>query len=84
MGRWGSTVLNFSVKTNIQIFVLQTSINVLKKIIHKGGSHIWPFHDALRPQRFSPVRERQKKNGFIEDFVLKGGGGGWLEVQSPK
>ena len=25
---------------------------VLKHVIHKWGGHIWPFHDALRPQRF--------------------------------
>ena len=25
--------------------------NALKHVIHKWGGHIWPFHDALRPQR---------------------------------
>ena len=39
------------VKITIQLFLLQTSRNVLKHVIHKWGGHIWPFHDALRPQR---------------------------------
>ena len=52
MGRWGSKVPNFLVKITIQLFLLQTSRNVLKHVIHKWGGHIWPFHDALRPQRF--------------------------------
>ena len=50
MGRWGSKVLNFLVKIHIQLFLLQTSRNVLKHIIHKWGGHIWPFYDDLRPQ----------------------------------
>ena len=48
----GSKVPNFLVKITIQLFLLQTSRNVLKHVIHKWGGHIWPFHDALRPQRF--------------------------------
>ena len=48
----GSKVQNFLVKITIQIFLLQTSRNVLKHVIHKWGGHIWPFQDALRPQRF--------------------------------
>ena len=51
MGRWGSKVLNFLVKITIQLFLLQTSRNVLKHILHKWGGHIWPFHDDLRPQK---------------------------------
>ena len=47
-----SKVPNFLVKISIQLFLLQTSRNVLKHVIHKWGGHIWPFHDALRPQRF--------------------------------
>ena len=47
----GSKVPNFLVKITIQLFLLQTSRNVLKHVIHKWGGHIWPFHDALRPQR---------------------------------
>ena len=47
----GSKVPNFFVKITIQLFLLQTSRNVLKHVIHKWGGHIWPFHDALRPQR---------------------------------
>ena len=39
-------------KTHIQLFVLQTSRNLLKHIIHKWGGHIWPFHDDLRAQFF--------------------------------
>ena len=35
MGGWGSRVLNFLVKIHIQLFVLQTSSNVLKHISHK-------------------------------------------------
>ena len=48
----GSKVPNFLVKITIQLFLLQTSRNVLKHVIHKWGGHIWPFHNALRPQRF--------------------------------
>ena len=44
-------VPNFLVKITIQLFLLQTSRNVLKHVIHKWEDHIWPFHDALRPQR---------------------------------
>merc|ERR1712208_97193 len=62
MGRWGSKVLNFLVKITIQLFLLQTSRNVLKHVIHKWGGHIWPFHDALRPQRFSTVKRLTKKS----------------------
>ena len=58
MGRWGSKVLNFWVKIHIKLIVLQTSRNVLKHVIQKWGGHIWSFHDALRPQRISPVRDR--------------------------
>ena len=47
----GSKVPNFLVKITIQLFFLQTSRNVLKHVIHKWGGHMWPFHDALRPQR---------------------------------
>ena len=47
-----SKVPNFLVKISIQLFLLQTSRNVLKHVIHKWGGHIWPLHDALRPQRF--------------------------------
>ena len=47
----GSKVPNFLVKITIQLCLLQTSRNVLKHVIHKWGGHIWPFHDALRPQR---------------------------------
>ena len=50
-------VLNFLVKITIQLFLLQTSRNVLKHVIHKWGGHIWPFHDALRPQRWNFVRK---------------------------
>ena len=57
MGRWGSKVPNFLVKITIQLFLLQTSRNVLKHVIHKWGGHIWPFHDALRPQRWNFVRK---------------------------
>ena len=35
VGGWGSRVLNFLVKIHIQLFVLQTSSNVLKHISHK-------------------------------------------------
>ena len=65
MGRWGSKVLNFLVKIHIQLFLLQTSRNVLKHVIHKWGGHIWPFHDALRPQRFSTVKRLTKKSFFL-------------------
>ena len=61
-------VLNFLVKTYIQLFLLHTSINVLKHTIHKWGGHIGPFPDELRPQKFVP----------------KVDGGGWVGVQSPK
>ena len=47
----GSKVPNFLVKITIQLFLLKTSRNVLEHVIHKWGGHIWPFHDALRPQR---------------------------------
>ena len=53
----GSKVPNFLVKITIQLFLLQTSRNVLKHVIHKWGGHIWPFHDALRPQRWNFVRK---------------------------
>ena len=36
MGRWGSKVLNFLVKIHIQLFLLQTSRNVVKHILRKG------------------------------------------------
>ena len=52
-----SKVPNFLVKISIQLFLLQTSRNVLKHVIHKWGGHIWPFHDALRPQRWNFVRK---------------------------
>ena len=52
-----SKVPNFLVKITIQLFLLQTSRNVLKHVIHKWGGHIWPFHDALRPQRWNFVRK---------------------------
>ena len=55
MGRWGSKVLNFLVKKAIQLFLLQTSRNVLKHILHKWGGHIWPFRDDLRPQKISTL-----------------------------
>ena len=58
----GSKVQNFLVKITIQLFLLQTSRNVLKHVIHKWGGHIWPFHDALRPQRFSTVKRLTKKS----------------------
>ena len=60
----GSKILNFLVKIHIQLFLMQTSRNVLKHIIQKWGGHTWPFHDALRPQRFSTVK-RLTKNSFI-------------------
>ena len=65
MGGCGSKVLNFLVKIHIKLFVLQTYRNVLKHMIQKWGGHIWPFHDALRPHRFSTVRDRQKKMRFL-------------------
>ena len=79
MGRWGSKVLNFLVKITIQLFLLQTSRNVLKHIIHiKWGGHIWPFHDALRPQRFSTVKRLTKKSVLFRTLSLKGVAvGGW-------
>ena len=48
MSRWGSKVPNSLVKTTIQSFLLQTSRNVLKHVIHKWGGHIWPC-DKVRP-----------------------------------
>ena len=51
----GSKVPNFLVKITIQLFLLQTSRNVLKHILHKWGGHIWPFHDDLRPQQISTL-----------------------------
>ena len=45
MGGWGSRVLNFLVKIHIQLFVLQTSSNVLKHISHKVRR---PFLDACK------------------------------------
>ena len=65
MGRWGSKVLNFLVKITIQLFLLQTSRNVLKHILHKWGGHIWPFHDDLRPQKISTLTHWQQKPGFF-------------------
>ena len=56
---WGSKLLNFLVKIHIQLFLLQTSRNVLKHIIHEWGGHIWPFHDDLRPQKKSIVTHWQ-------------------------
>ena len=53
----GSKVPNFLVKITIQLFLLQSSRNVLKHAIHKWGGHIWPFHDDLRPQRQNFVRK---------------------------
>ena len=49
--RYGYDVPNFLVKITFQLFLLQTSRNVLKHVMHKWGGHIWPFQDALRPQR---------------------------------
>ena len=77
MGRLGSEVLNFLVKIHIKLFVLQTSRNVLKHMIQKWGGHIWPFHDALRPHRFSTVRDRQKKMRFLLGLCPKRG---WRSV----
>ena len=61
----GSKVLNFLVKRHILLFSLQTSQIVLKHTIPKWGGYICPFHDSLRPQRFSTVRDRQKKRLFL-------------------
>ena len=64
MGGCGSKVLNFLVKIHIQLFVLQTSKNVLTHIIHKWGGHISPFHDALRLHRILTVRDSQWGGGL--------------------
>ena len=89
MGRWGLKVLNFLVKIYILLFAVQTSRNVLKHTIHKWGGHIWPFNDALRPQGFSTVRDRDTKKRFLFGLCPKRvwrGGGGWVgvQLQSPK
>ena len=68
MGRWGSKVLNFLVKKPIQLFLLQTSRNVLKHILHKWGGHIWPFHDDLRPQFFFDLNTLPAKTRFFSIF----------------
>ena len=78
MGGWGSRVLNFLVKIHIQLFVLQTSKNVLTHIIHKWGGHISPFHDALRLHRIVTVRDGQKKIHFLRNLSQKRVAmGGW-------
>ena len=78
MGRWGSKVLNFLVKIHIQLFLLQTSRNVLKHIIHKWGGHIRPFHDDLRTPKKLTVTHWQQKPVFL-GLCLKSGYavGGW-------
>ena len=86
-----SKVPNFLVKISIQLFLLQTSRNVLKHVIHKWGGHIWPFHDALRPQRFWNfgifVRKQPKKQNKLNFYFSLSGvlsvRGGWVG-QSPK
>ena len=60
MGRWGSKVLNFLVKIHIQLFLLQTSRNVLKHILHKLGRDDFNFSSWIlsASPHIAPVTER--------------------------
>ena len=61
---------------NIHSVICTANIHVLKHIIHRGG-HIWPFHNALRPQIFLTVRDT--KSSFFLGLCPKMGVrvGGW-------
>ena len=50
--------------THIQLFVLQTSRNILKHILHKWGGHIWPFHDDWGPKNVDFYTLRAKTQFF--------------------
>ena len=52
MGGWGSRVLNFLVKIHIQLFVLQTSSNVLKQKSHKVRRSYLVISGCFDAQRF--------------------------------
>ena len=69
MGRWGSRVLNFLVKIHIQLFVLQTSSNVLKHISHKVRRSYLAISGCFDAPKISYCSSLTKKCPFISKII---------------